>query len=100
MRNRLVLQGITQTFEDGGSKRTILDMLHLEVAEGELVAVMGPSGSGKVHSCPLLEHFLNQRKDRFFWTGLLLRAKANKIYPMYGFSNSVLSFKVPTSFRI
>lgn len=47
MRNRLVLQGITQTFEDGGSKRTILDKLDLEVAEGELVAVMGPSGSGK-----------------------------------------------------
>lgn len=47
MRNRLVLRGITQTFEDGGSKRTILDKLDLEVAEGELVAVMGPSGSGK-----------------------------------------------------
>lgn len=47
MRNRLVLQGITQTFEDGGVKRTILDKLDLEVAEGELVAVMGPSGSGK-----------------------------------------------------
>ncbi|MGE6575352.1 ABC transporter ATP-binding protein [Paenibacillus xylanexedens] len=47
MRNRLVLQGITQTFEDGGSKRTILDKLDLEVSKGELVAVMGPSGSGK-----------------------------------------------------
>lgn len=47
MKNRLVLQGITQTFEDGGVKRTILDKLDLEVAEGELVAVMGPSGSGK-----------------------------------------------------
>ncbi|PQP82665.1 hemin ABC transporter ATP-binding protein [Paenibacillus sp. PCH8] len=47
MRNRLVLQGITQTFDDGGNKRTILDKLDLEVAEGELVAVMGPSGSGK-----------------------------------------------------
>jgi putative ABC transport system ATP-binding protein len=47
MRNRLVLQGITQSFEDGGVKRTILDKLDLKVAEGELVAVMGPSGSGK-----------------------------------------------------
>lgn len=47
MKNRLVLQGITRTFEDGGTARTILDKLNLEVAEGELVAVMGPSGSGK-----------------------------------------------------
>lgn len=100
MRNRLVLQGITQTFEDGGSKRTILDKLDLEVAEGELVAVMGPSGSGKVHSCPLLAHFLNQRKDRFCWTGLLLWAKANRIYPMCDYSSWVLYFKVPTSFHI
>jgi putative ABC transport system ATP-binding protein len=47
MKNRLVLQAITRTFEDGGMERTILDQLDLEVAEGELVAVMGPSGSGK-----------------------------------------------------
>ncbi|MDU0202022.1 ABC transporter ATP-binding protein [Paenibacillus sp. MAH-36] len=47
MRNRLELQAITRTFEDGGIERTILDKLNLEVAEGELVAVMGPSGSGK-----------------------------------------------------
>ncbi|MBB6021150.1 putative ABC transport system ATP-binding protein [Paenibacillus sp. JGP012] len=47
MRNRLELQGVTQTFDDGGSRRMILDQLDLQVAEGELVAVMGPSGSGK-----------------------------------------------------
>jgi putative ABC transport system ATP-binding protein len=47
MRNRLELQAITKTFEDGGTQRIILDQLDLEVAEGELVAVMGPSGSGK-----------------------------------------------------
>ncbi|MFD1176699.1 ABC transporter ATP-binding protein [Paenibacillus puldeungensis] len=47
MRNRLEIQEITRTFEDGGIERKILDKLNLEVAEGELVAVMGPSGSGK-----------------------------------------------------
>jgi putative ABC transport system ATP-binding protein len=47
MRNRLELQEITRTFEDGGLDRKVLDKLNLEVAEGELVAVMGPSGSGK-----------------------------------------------------
>ncbi|MDD9267076.1 ABC transporter ATP-binding protein [Paenibacillus sp. GCM10023248] len=47
MRNRLILQEVTRTFKDGGNERMILNQLNLEVAEGELVAVMGPSGSGK-----------------------------------------------------
>ncbi|WP_135553453.1 ABC transporter ATP-binding protein [Paenibacillus cymbidii] len=47
MKHRLILQNITHTFEDGGMQRTVLDQLNVQVAEGELVAVMGPSGSGK-----------------------------------------------------
>lgn len=47
MRYRLVLRDIAHAFEDGGNRRTILDSLNLQVAQGELVAVMGPSGSGK-----------------------------------------------------
>ncbi|GIO35820.1 ABC transporter ATP-binding protein [Paenibacillus antibioticophila] len=47
MRHLLELQQITQTFEDGGTERKILDNLNLEVSEGEIIAVMGPSGSGK-----------------------------------------------------
>lgn len=47
MRHLLELQQITQTFEDGGTERKILDNLNLEVSEGEMIAVMGPSGSGK-----------------------------------------------------
>lgn len=45
--NRLELQEISRTFEDGGIERMVLNKLNLQVAEGELVAVMGPSGSGK-----------------------------------------------------
>lgn len=47
MRQRLILDNITHTFEDGGMQRQILNSLNLQVSEGELVAVMGPSGSGK-----------------------------------------------------
>ncbi|SFB51855.1 putative ABC transport system ATP-binding protein [Cohnella sp. OV330] len=47
MRHRLILRNVTHAFEDGGQRRMILDALNLQVAEGELVAVMGPSGSGK-----------------------------------------------------
>lgn len=47
MRIRLELRDITKSYQDGGMDRKILDALSLEVAEGELVAVMGPSGSGK-----------------------------------------------------
>ncbi|MDO7908228.1 ABC transporter ATP-binding protein [Paenibacillus sp. JX-17] len=47
MNNRLILRNITRTFRDGTANRTVLDQLNLEVAAGELVAVMGPSGSGK-----------------------------------------------------
>lgn len=47
MTNRLELNEISRTFEDGGMERMVLNRLSLHVAEGELVAVMGPSGSGK-----------------------------------------------------
>ncbi|MGU3470608.1 ABC transporter ATP-binding protein [Paenibacillus sp. D51F] len=47
MKPRLIMENVTQKFQDGESSVTILDGLSLEVGEGELVAVTGPSGSGK-----------------------------------------------------
>ncbi len=47
MKPRMIMENVTQTFQDGESSVTILDGLSLEVGEGELVAVTGPSGSGK-----------------------------------------------------
>jgi putative ABC transport system ATP-binding protein len=44
---QLVATGLTVTYPDGDSRRTILDSIDLTVAAGETVAVSGASGSGK-----------------------------------------------------
>jgi putative ABC transport system ATP-binding protein len=41
------LRDIVKSFRDGDRELRVLDHLDLEVADGELVAVVGPSGSGK-----------------------------------------------------
>ncbi|MFI1952976.1 ABC transporter ATP-binding protein [Streptomyces xinghaiensis] len=43
----LNLTGITLTYPDGGTRLTALDRVSLEVPQGSLTAVVGPSGSGK-----------------------------------------------------
>ncbi|MEV7198666.1 ABC transporter ATP-binding protein [Streptomyces griseoluteus] len=43
----LVLTDVTLTYPDGGTRLTALDRVDLEVPEGSLTAVVGPSGSGK-----------------------------------------------------
>jgi putative ABC transport system ATP-binding protein len=41
------LRGVTKTYRDGDALLRVLDGVDLDVAAGELVAVVGPSGSGK-----------------------------------------------------
>lgn len=43
----LLLDEVTLTYPDGDGRLTALDGVGLKVAAGELVAVVGPSGSGK-----------------------------------------------------
>ncbi|MCM3173023.1 ABC transporter ATP-binding protein [Paenibacillus sp. MER 99-2] len=78
MRNRLVLQGIRRTFEDGGSERVILNDLDLEVAEGELVAIMGPSGSGKSTFLSIAGALLEPQQGQVLLDGKSITGKASK----------------------
>lgn len=41
------LEGVCRTFVEGGRRHTVLDHLDLTVAAGEIVVVLGKSGSGK-----------------------------------------------------
>jgi len=43
----LNMQNVTKSFQDGMNNRVILSKLNLTVGEGEFVAVVGPSGTGK-----------------------------------------------------
>ena len=47
MRKIIVGQDIVKTFGEGAEKRNVLDGVSVDIAEGEMVSVMGPSGSGK-----------------------------------------------------
>jgi lipoprotein-releasing system ATP-binding protein len=40
-------EGLTKTYESGRSRVVVFDPLNLEIAAGEMVAVVGPSGAGK-----------------------------------------------------
>lgn len=46
-RGGLLMEGVALTLGDGDATVTALDDVHLEVAAGEFVAIVGPSGSGK-----------------------------------------------------
>ncbi len=54
----LSLKGLTRRYKSGESELVVLDHVDLDVAAGEIVGLVGPSGSGKsslLHAAGLLE---------------------------------------------
>lgn len=47
MSAKLIMKQVTKTYGDGDSTMSVLKNLDLTVNDGEFVAVLGPSGSGK-----------------------------------------------------
>lgn len=71
------LHGVTQAFADGPSQRVVLDSINLQIARGELVAIMGRSGSGKSTLLNIIAGITQPQAGEVIINGTSLRGATN-----------------------
>ena len=65
----LVLDGVRKVFPTGDSEVVAVDDVHLQIAPGEIVALVGPSGSGKTTLCSIAGGILSPSSGRVVVAG-------------------------------
>lgn len=63
---KVLVQGVSKTFEKGNERLLVLDRVDLEVAAGEFICLLGPSGCGKstlLNVCAGFERFDSGRVE-------------------------------------
>ncbi len=65
----LVLEGVRKVFPTGDTEVVAVDDVHLEIAPGEIVALVGPSGSGKTTLCSIAGGILTPTSGRVVVAG-------------------------------
>jgi putative ABC transport system ATP-binding protein len=63
------LEGLTKSYAMGKNELQVLKGINMEVAKGELVAIMGPSGSGKTTLLNLLGCLDKPTSGKYFFEG-------------------------------
>lgn len=71
LRDKISLRSVS--FNYGSSERTILDNIDLEIAKGQMVALVGESGGGKSSLTRLLQRLYDPTDGAVFWDDVDLR---------------------------
>lgn len=69
----LCAKDLCKTYVIDKRQNNVLKNINLEVKEGEMVAIMGPSGSGNPRFCMPSRGWIGQRAVRCFLRGRILR---------------------------
>ncbi|MGQ9509049.1 MAG: ABC transporter ATP-binding protein [Thermodesulfobacteriota bacterium] len=68
LKGRIEIKGLT--FIQENERMPLLDNINLEICEGEKIAIVGGTGSGKSTLCRLMTRILDPPKDSIFYDGV------------------------------